>query len=380
MPSLRRLVVLTAALICDTATGSAQEMRLAFSAPSADVVATRDVEYAKPDSVALRLDVYRRPGSGALPAIIFYNRGVGAERRHPVYEAWARAAASRGLIAILPDLRGTSETRDFDALLGYLTSHAARLGIDRDAIALYAASGNVFRAFPLVEDPARSAVKAAVMYYGSAPISTFRLDLPVLYVRAGLDRPDVNQAITSLASRAATQNAPVTLLNHPTGYHGFELFNDDDATRDVIDRTLDFVNRATSPAYQRALRLGLIEAAAAGSALSGNYRQAAAAYADLLRSRADDARLRLSYGEALSGDGQYAAACAEFEKLRGKGLGPRDLGLPAARACMLKGDADAAVEWLKSIPTRFLPASVQSDSVFAPLRERVDFRALFPAR
>ena len=53
------------------------------------------------------------------------------------------------------------------------------------------------------------------MFYGSAPVAEFRLDLPVLYVRAGLDRPGVNRDITTLAALAVSQNAPVTLVNHP---------------------------------------------------------------------------------------------------------------------------------------------------------------------
>ena len=379
MRSRGMLVVVTTLACVIVSTTHAQDRRLAFPTPAPDVSAAKDVAYGRADTVTLRMDVYRPPAA-PLPALIFFNRGVGADRRHPVYEGWGRMAASRGLVAILPDLRDGSEAQDFDMLLAHLAQNAARLGVDREAIAVYAASGNVFRAFPIVEDPAKTAVKAAVMYYGAAPIETFRLDLPVLYVRAGLDRPDVNRAITTLASRATTQNAPLTLLNHPTGYHGFELFNDDDATRDVIERTIDFVKRATAPAYQTALRRGIPEATAAGHVLGGNYRQAAAVYAELLRLRPDDGTLRLAYGEALLGDAQFAAACTEFEKLKGKGLGPRDLGLPAARACMQKGDADAAVAWLKSIPTRFLPTSVQTDTVFSALRGRADFRALFPSR
>ena len=33
---------------------------------------------------------------------------------------------------------------------------------------------------------------------------------------------------------------------------------------------------------------------------------------------------------------------------------------------MQKGDADAAIAWLKSIPMRFLPPQVQNETVFAP--------------
>ena len=91
----------------------------------------------------------------------------------------------------------------------------------------------------------------------------------------------------------------------------------------------------------------------------------------------DDFATQKAYGEALLGDGQFALACGEFDQLRDKGLGYRDLGLPAARACLQKGDAEAAVAWLRSIPQRFLPADLQTDPVFAPLRPREDFQALF---
>ena len=106
-------------------------------------------------------------------------------------------------------------------------------------------------------------------------------------------------------------------------------------------------------------------------------KAAAAAYAKLVDASPGNARLRLSYGEALLGDAQFAAACEEFDKLKGKGLGPRDLGLPAARACAQKGDADRAIAWLQTIPQRFLPLDAQKDAAFASLQNRSDFQALF---
>ena len=245
---------------------------------------------------------------------------------------------------------------------------------------MYAGSGNVYRALPLVQDPKLTAVKAAVMYYGGAEVSRFRLDLPLLFVRAGLDRPPVNRTISELVSAAVAQNAPVTLLNHASGYHAFEIFNDDEATREVMDRTIEFVKRTTAPGYQAAVRRGLLEATAAGHVATGQFPQAAQVYGELVAARPEDSRLRLAYGEALLGAGQFAAACSELEKLKGKGLGPRDLGVPAARACMQKGDGDAAVAWLQSIPDRFRPASLEKDPIFAPIRERADFKALFPKR
>ena len=358
------------------------QITLALRPTDAAVTVTKDVEYGRSDTVTLRMDIYRPAGSAGrtAPTLLFFNRGSGADRQQPFYIAWARAAASRGVTAILPDLRDGNQANDFRVLVSALASRGTSLGVNGDAIAVFAGSGNVYAALPAVEDPAQTAVKAAIMYYGTGPVTDFRLDLPLLYVRAGLDRPEVNADITALVTRAASQNAPVTFLNHASGYHAFEMFNDDDATRAVMEQTLSFVRQATSPAFQAAMRRGVPEATAAGYVQVRDYAKAAPIYAQLVAARPDDARLRLSYGEALLGNAQYAEACSELEKLRGKGLGPRDLGLPAARACMQKGDAEAAMTWLKSIPTRFLPPSIRTDPVFAALQGREDFRALFPDR
>ena len=354
---------------------AAQEMRFFYPVPPAAAVAvSKDQAYG-----TLQMDVYR-PANAAgktLPVLVFFNIASGAQRSNFFYKPWAEIAASRGLVAILPDLRDDSFEKDFDALITHLTANASSLGIDRDRIALYAGSGNVSRALPLVQNPKQTAVKAAVMYYGSAQVNEFRRDLPILMVRAGLDRPPVNRAIADLATLAANQNAPLTLLNYAGGHHAFEIVDNEDSTRDVIDTTIEFVKRTTASAYQASLRRTLPEVTAAAHVATGNFAAAAASYAELVKARPDDARMRLSYGEALLGASQFAEACSELEKLKGKGLGPRDLGVPAARACMQKGDAEAALAWLKSIPQRFLPRSLEKDPIFAPIQNRPEFKALF---
>ena len=353
---------------------SAQELRFFYPAPPpASFAVATDHAYGD-----LRMDVYRpAKAETPLPVLILFNTVSGAERGHPFYKAWAEIAAAKGLLTIMPDLRTDTLEQDFDLLLAHLAAAGASLGADRERIAVYAGSGNVYRGLPLFLNPRRTAVKAAVMYYGSAEVRTFRRDLPILFVRAGLDRPPVTRAMTELTALAQTQNAPVTLLNYPGGHHAFEIVDDEDATRDVIDTTIDYVKRATSPAFQSSLRRGIPEASAAAHVAAGDFAAAAAAYAALVKQKPHDDRLRLSYGEALLGASQFAAACAELDKLKGKGLGPRDLGLPAARACMQKGDGDAAIAWLKSIPQRFLPREIERDPVFAPVQDRAEFKALF---
>jgi len=253
------------------------------------------VQYGKSDTVRLAMDVYAPAGSsGPAPVLVFFNRATGEDRSNDFYAAWASVAASRGIVAVLPDLRAGREAQDFDALLAFVMQPGRDLGMDTAAIAVYAGSGNVATAFPLVEAPARTAVKAAVMYHGTADVTQYRLDLPVLFVRAGLDRPPVNERITAMAAQAVSQNAPLQLLNHATGYHGFETANDDDATRAVMESSLDFVKRATAPAYQAAIREGLLEATAAGHVITGEAAEAARIYGELVARRPDDPRLGLA--------------------------------------------------------------------------------------
>ena len=377
MPKWKLACVIAAIASLIASRSPSQPPRLAFRASARDV-SFATVQFDVDGATPLSMDVYRRPPTrDPRGALVFFNRGTGADRRSPLYTAWARAAASHDLVGIVPDLRDGNQERDFLALIAYLTSHGSALGIDTTAIAVYAASGNVWTAWPLLESANATSIKAAVIYYGTAPITQFRRDLPVLYVRAGLDRPSVNSEITALASRAVAQNAPLTLVNHPTGYHGFELFNDDDATRVVIDQTLEFVRQATSRPYRLALAAGGREAAAAGAVQTGDYHAASAIYEELRQARPHDARLGLSYGESLLGDGQYREACSLFATLDRDALGRRDLGVPAARACALSGDAEAALTWLRSIPTRFLPANLATDSAFVSIQQRAEFRALF---
>jgi dienelactone hydrolase len=348
----------------------------AFPPPAAGVTVVSDVEYGRSGTTTLAMDVYKPPsGASARPALIFFNRATGADRKWDFYASWARTAASKGLVAIVPDIRSGSEADDFKLLLSHLEQKRSDYGFD--GIAVYAASGNVSAALPAVQDPKLTAVKAVVIYYGAATVQQFRLDLPILFVRAGLDRPPLNEAIATLAARAIAQNAPFTLLNYAGGHHGFEAIDNNETTRRVIDDTLTFVLQATSAPYQAALRASLGEATAAGYVQTGKFKDAADEYARMVAAKPDDHRLRLSYGEALLGDKQYAAACGEFDKLRDKPLGPRDRGLPAAHACLMAGDAAAAVGWLNTIPARFLPASVAQDPRFAALKDRPDFQALF---
>src|SRR5689334_2777431 len=86
---------------------SARAQRFFYTVPAESFTVTKNVQYGMADTAALRMDVYRPAGvSTPSPALIFFNQAVGEQRASGFYVDWARAAASKGLVAIVPDLHG----------------------------------------------------------------------------------------------------------------------------------------------------------------------------------------------------------------------------------------------------------------------------------
>jgi len=64
---------------------------------------------------------------------------------------------------------------------------------------------------------------------------------PFLVARAGLDNPWLNDGIDRFVQAALARGASLDLLNHPDGRHGFDILDDDARSRQIIQRTLDFL-------------------------------------------------------------------------------------------------------------------------------------------
>ena len=372
------LVVLLASAACT------QELRFVYPVPAQTDFTQRSLVYQQAGQIGLSLDLFLpslSAGSKPLPLFIIFNGfGGGFMRTSAQSQGWAKAATAHGFAAITAETTAEHVAGDFDSLAWYLRQHAGDLRIDPERLVVIAWSGNVSAGLPAVEDPQRKAIKAAVIYYGSADVSHVRLDLPVLFVRAGLDQPLTNKSFDRRIAAGIAANAPWTVLNYPGGHHGFDVSDDNDLSREIIEETFHFAQQAISGSHQSALQSGLREATAAGAMFAEDFARAAALYHELVAAHPQDARLLLAYGNALSGAKQYKEARTQFDHAKAiGGLGPRDLGLPAAKACVLDHDPEAAMAWLKTIPPQGLPASVQSDPDFASLKDRADFQALFAA-
>jgi tetratricopeptide (TPR) repeat protein len=260
----------------------------------------------------------------------------------------------------------------------YLREHASELGIDAGNVILWACSSNVVAGLPLAMDPRNTAIKAAVIYYGSAPVSEIRMDLPVLMVRAGLDGVGLNRGIGEFVARATAANAPLTFLNLPAAHHAFDIRDDQESSRAAIARTLEFMKTQSQAAAQREISSGTQEAGAAAAVFRGDSATAVREYQALAAARPQDTEIHRNYGNALFGTGQYRQALAEFQKALDLGNPNRGwISYSAAVAALKLGETEAALHWvenLKDIPPMW--RQLKSDPDFAPLRDNPRFQAV----
>jgi hypothetical protein len=257
---------------------------------------------------------------------------------------------------------------------------------------------------------AKAPLRAAVFYYGSAPVPTLRADLPVLSVMAGHDAPSLNEGIRKLWTTAALQPAPWTMVSAPTLPHAFDALVENETSTRLVRHTVEFlVNSLRHPETPP-------EVPPARQALAYSYGaqwpEAAAAYGAIVAADPQDREARRQYGRALmrSGRGadavrelrqviaqgedgagvhldlanllladkQYAAAVAEFDAAIARG-GPAGVGhYNAACALALGGQADAALDRLeKAVAAGFGSRSQYTgDADLASLRTHARWPAI----
>jgi hypothetical protein len=71
--------------------------------------------------------------------------------------------------------------------------------------------------------------------------TTWNKNVPLMIVHAGKDFvPHSNESLSLFLDKAINQNLPVTLINYSNGVHGFDVYTDNEPTRQIIKTTLEF--------------------------------------------------------------------------------------------------------------------------------------------
>lgn len=218
---------------------------LVLRPPDAEIELRRDVVYHQD----LLADIYRPRDSGDAPIIILIHGGPipeGARMKGlPIFTDYGRLLAASGFIAVTFNHRYFSADDrlralgDVEALIDFV--HAE---LPPALTFLWAFSGGgafLSAAFD------RPYVRGLIAFYASLralidPLQNGGAKLPPTFVaRAGRDYDFINEAVQQFVDLALTHNVELELMNHPEGGHGFDILNDDDRSRAIIARTIEFI-------------------------------------------------------------------------------------------------------------------------------------------
>jgi acetyl esterase/lipase len=252
--------------------------------PGMDAVRVRrDVEYRTTDSGALTMDVYSPPDATAdapRPAVVFLMgfSDVGGRKRlgcsakeMESYVSWAKLVAATGLVAITYTT-GVDPATDTPAAFDYVVQHAQRFGVHAGRVGVWACSGHGPTALSVLMRPAGARPRFAALFYpytidlddrtemveaqklwgfanpaAGKSAADIPADVPLFIVRAGLDQmPYLNSSLDRFIGAALASNLPMTVINHATGSHAFDISERSDATRAIVEQTLAFFARQGS--------------------------------------------------------------------------------------------------------------------------------------
>jgi hypothetical protein len=254
------------------------ELSVVYKVPGMDdVIIKQEIEYFAEQETRLTVDMYYPPGfqfDSNIPAVLvvfgYSNNAakklVGSHLKDwSWYRSWGRLIGASGMIALIYET--DFPEKDLNTLLEFLQDRADEFYIDRNRLGVYSCSANVPTALVNCMDETKKYFRCAVFYYGyllmtdqknileiesvaekfgfSAPkldpAVKLRDDLPLLIVRVGKETtPYLNSSIDHFISKAVSQNLQINFINYAEGQHGFDAYDDNDQSREIIKETIDF--------------------------------------------------------------------------------------------------------------------------------------------
>ena len=257
--------------------------RLVYHVPAMEQVPVRkDIIFKTVDALALKMDVYypqEMEQGTTLPAVILVSGEVPPEfiergKDTGIYIYYGQLIAASGLVAVTfnhRSLEGYTKLyqvgSDVDDLVSYVRENALSLGIDANSLCIWAFSSGPLYGLRTAMRGVPAYIRCIVSYYGGmsilnkdyfhytpeeepmmqefSPVHYLREEperiAPLFVVKSGIDQPALNKSIDEFVQEASMRNIPITFMNHPTGLHGFDIFNDDARSREIIRMTLEFV-------------------------------------------------------------------------------------------------------------------------------------------
>jgi acetyl esterase/lipase len=230
----------------------------------------RDLEYPRTGGGAGLFDLYLPASADGLPPVVVFISGTDDARSWAGFEGMGRLAAAHGLAGVQFAKRYQrgqmlDGADDLATLVAHLRERADELGIDAERTCLWAFSGGGY-ILPVGMRGETPSVRCLINFYGGSDIRAIlpmfpeelrgptgerlsAIDLiaarpdaipPILLVRAGRDRPQLNAEIDAFVQAALAANLSLEAINYPAGQHAFDILDDTPESRRIIRRAFAF--------------------------------------------------------------------------------------------------------------------------------------------
>ncbi|MEO8593628.1 MAG: hypothetical protein ABI759_09915 [Candidatus Solibacter sp.] len=236
--------------------GMAARAHCMYVVPGMDAVAVHShLTYTTRDGATQRYDVYgAAPGRTSEVVLLVHGGPIPGDLQvTPVdwglFQSLARMLAASDTAVVMFNHRffslesAPTAMNDIEDLLSHLRVQRVCLWVFSGGGSLL---GRLLRSTP-------ASVRCVVAYYAALHASTSEFSAadaieentgwvpPMLVARAGLDMPELNETIDRFVAVALKKNATIDIMNHPTGQHGFDFRDDNERTREILARTVEFV-------------------------------------------------------------------------------------------------------------------------------------------
>ncbi|HTE39811.1 MAG TPA: alpha/beta hydrolase [Steroidobacteraceae bacterium] len=264
---------------------------IVYRVPDMDRVTVHsNLRYCDSPETRILMDVYIPPDvptNSTCPAVLFVHGGVPGAlpvKEMGSFRSWGRLIAAQGVVAVTfthrlqwPLSQLTEATFDVRSAIDYVRDNAPKFGIDANRLCIIAMSAGGPLLTLSIRDRLEYVRCQVALWplldldgigFGQAGVDQTRIDhpeqfalrtylrdsafKPLFIARAGKDAtPGLNVRLDRFVGEALAANAPVTLVNHPAGVHGFDVENDDERSREIIRNVMAFVQTHIGAAADR---------------------------------------------------------------------------------------------------------------------------------
>lgn len=253
------------------------KMKIVYTLPNMDQVKIQhNIEYVEVNENTLHFDIFYPPSftsDSKLPVVIFVmgyadktmNEMVGCKLKElESYILWSKLIAASGMAAIIYET--DQPISDLLEIIDNIQQNATKLQIDEKRIGIWSCSGNVPTALTVITPSNEHLIKCAVLYYGvmlswddsdvipklaeqigfeyptGMSFSQISQNIPQLILRAGLEEiPHLNDSIDHFVKNSVSNNIPITFVNNSKGQHGFDIYDNNENSRELIKQTIRFL-------------------------------------------------------------------------------------------------------------------------------------------